>query len=162
MKATPKSQKIPSRSKPNRQTKILVKRVKFEEYQQVDDSKGHNDSGYPTYVSSEDNIEVQSSKETSDVPVLAVELQIFKVLGCTSMRTTTEEETFYVVRYPRPSKHVIQPHTTRNLTRKEIEEWAWRNAKLRFPDGNIDFLPPPSAHVEISVIYVPITEAFVQ
>ena len=73
----------------------------------------------------------------------------------------SEEEAFHVVRHPRPSKQVIQPPITRNLTCKEIEERAWRNAKLKFPDGKND-LPPPPEPVELSVIDILITEALIE
>jgi hypothetical protein len=128
----------------------------------MDDSKGYSDSEDSTDASSEDNIIVQSPKEASDVYTPAVEPQISKELGCTSLGTTSDEEAFHVVRHQRAFKHVIQPTTACNLTRKEIEERAWWNAKFKFSDDNIDVLPCPPAPVEVSVIYVLITEAPVQ
>jgi hypothetical protein len=107
VKATPKPPKSPSRSKPRQRTKAVIQRMKFEEPQQADDSERYSDSEDPTYASFEDNIEVQSPKEASDIHAPAVEPQISKELGCTSLGTTFDKEVFHVVKHQRASKYVI-------------------------------------------------------
>ena len=162
VKAAPKPPKSPSNSKPKHRVKGVVQRVKFEEHQHEHDSKGHSHSEDPTDASSEDKFKAQSPREASNVPTATVEPPISKELECISLGTTSNEEAFHVVRHPRPSKHIIQPPTTRNLTCKEIEERAWQKAKLKFLDGNLNLLPPPPVPVKVNVIYVLITEAPVQ
>ena len=44
------------------------------------------------------------------------------------------------------------------LTRKDIEERAWIKAKTKFPDGNPTCIPPPPTPVDISGLYILITE----
>lgn len=59
-----------------------------------------------------------------------------------------------MVRRPKPSKHVVWPHATRSLTRKEIEDRVWREAKLKFLDCNLANVPPSPTPVEVSGIYI--------
>ena len=46
----------------------------------------------------------------------------------------------------------------RGLTRKDVEERAWVRAKLKFPEGTLKCSPPPPTPVEISGLYILITE----
>ena len=162
VKAAPKPPKPPSHSKPKRRVKGIVQRAKFEELEHEHDSEGHGHSEDPTDASSEDEFKAQSPRKPSVVPTPTVEPPISKELEYISEGTTSNEKAFHVVRHPRSSKHVIQPPATRILTREEIEERAWRKAKLKFPDGNFDHVPPPPVPIKASVIYVLITEAPVQ
>lgn len=45
-----------------------------------------------------------------------------------------------------------------SLTRKEVEERAWARAKLKFPEEIFKCIPPPPTPVEVSGLYILITE----
>ena len=67
----------------------------------------------------------------------------------TSRETTFEEGDFRVVRHHR---------LRRTLTRDKIKERAWVKARLKFPDGNSTCVPPSPTSVNISGLYILITE----
>lgn len=53
---------------------------------------------------------------------------------------------------------VKHKRSERVLTRKDIEERAWVRARLKFPDGNFVCTPPPPTPIDISGLYILITE----
>jgi len=110
VKAAPKPPRSPTRSKPRRRAKAVIKCVKFEE---ANDSEAHSDSGDSTDASFKNHNELEDRAP-------AVEPQNSKEFGCTILGAFFDEEDFYVVRHSRVSKLVIQPNTARSLLRKEL------------------------------------------
>ena len=162
VKATPKPPKSPSRRRPKQKVKCVPQRVKFEEHQDGHDSEGYGDSEEFADVSSEDHSDSHSPREANDEATPMVAPLVSKELEYISLGTLSDDEALHVVRHPKPSKHVIQYDATCNLTRKEVEERAWRKAKLKFLDGNLGNILSPLVPVEINGIYILITEASIQ
>jgi hypothetical protein len=64
-------------------------------------------------------------------------------------RSASVSDDFRIVTYKR---------TPRALTRKDVEERAWVKAKLKFPEENFKCIPPPPPPVEVSGLFILISE----
>jgi hypothetical protein len=97
----------------------------------------------------EEHLEMRSKKKDKEEDTSSVSSPNSTNVRCTYLDTTSNEGTFRVIRH-RPSM--------RTLTRKDIEERAWINARVKFPDGHHACVPPPPTPVDISGLYILITE----
>lgn len=114
--------------------KDVLQRVKFED-ELNEHSEEHSETPYEKVV---------IEKHT---PLVA--LPSFTNVHCTYLDIASDENAF----------HLIEQHrSVRTFTREDIEERAWKETKEKFPDGNpADVLPPPMP-VDISRLFILITE----
>ena len=95
---------------------------------------------------SEKQSSATSAKEDNDNDTPPVAAPTSPDIRSTSRETTSEGRDF--------NHH----HSGGILTRDKIEERAWLKAKLKFLDGNHVCIPPPPTVVDISGLYILITE----
>lgn len=98
---------------------------------------------------SEEHSETPFEKVVIEKHTPLVALPSFTNVHCTSLDIASDENAFHMIEHH---------HFVRILTREGIEERAWKEAKEKFSDRNpADVLPPPMP-VDISGLFILITE----
>ena len=145
----PKSQVWSLHNKPRPKMKIAPQHVKFTDAEDSEEQEVLAKCEGQLDKHSEEHLEMPSKKEDKAEDTSSVSSPNSPNVRCSYLDTTSDEDTFHVIRH-RP--------TMRTLTREDIEERAWVKARVKFPDGDYICVPPPPTPVDISGLYILITE----
>ena len=115
-------------------------------FQDTEEKEVSHDSDNHMVEGSQEQSSATSAKEDTDDDTPPVAAPTSPDIRSTSRETTSEGRDFN------------HRHCDRILTRDQIEERARLEAKLKFPDGNPVCIPPPPTAVDISGLYILITE----
>ena len=129
--------------------KPVLLRVQFQDTDDTEEKDASDDKDDEVVDVSEEQSSATSAKEYSDDDTPPVSAPKSVDIHCTSRDTTSEEGDFRVVKHH---------HSVPTITRAMVEERAWVEARLKFPERNSASRPAPPTFVDMSGLYILITE----
>ena len=130
------------------QSRVSPKRMHLK-FQKTTTQELSDDSDERTEDASDSLCEEREVKDVSDINTPPDTARNSGDVRSTSLETASVDGEFKVVKH-----NAVVPV----LTRKDVEDRAWAEARLEFPNANSACIPPPLTPVDVSGLYTLITE----